>query len=133
VIEWWNSTGTFDTAPVWDASAEFFAREGWIYVGITNSATSIAFLKNGCRLAGILPVANCKTRYQSLALPDNGQAYEMVSQLAALLKHGGPTSPIPEDYRVERLFHGGTSQQGGSIITYAIIPLPRTTATSCRS
>jgi hypothetical protein len=119
VVEWWNSTGTFDTAPVWDASAAFFAREGWIYVGVTNTDSSIAFLKNGCKLGGFLPVANCKTRYQSLALPENGQAYEMMSQIAALLKRGGPSSPIPEDYRVERLFHGGTSQQGGSVITYA--------------
>ena len=119
VVEWWNSTGTFDTAPVWDASAEFFGREGWIYVGVTNANSSIAFLKSGCKLGGILQVANCKTRYQSLALPENGQAYEMMSQLSALMKRGGPTSPIPEAYRVERLYHGGTSQQGGSVITYA--------------
>jgi len=119
VVEWWNSTGTFDTAPVWDASTAFFAREGWIYVGVTNSNTSIAFLKGGCLLGGFLPVANCRTRYNSLALPENGQAYEMMSQIAAVLKRGGPGGPIPEDYRVERLFHGGTSQQGGSVITYA--------------
>jgi hypothetical protein len=119
VVEWWNSTGTFDTAPAWDASAEFFARKGWIYVGVTNSNTSIAFLKSGCLLGGFLPVANCRTRYRSLSLPENGQAYEMMGQLAALLKHGGPNSPIPESYRVERLLHVGTSQQGGSIITYA--------------
>ena len=55
VIEWWNSTASFDAAPVWDASAEFFAREGWSYVGVTNSNTPIAFLKGGCRLGGVLP------------------------------------------------------------------------------
>ncbi len=119
VIEWWNSTGTFDTAPVWDASAEFFGREGWIYVGVTNSNTSIAFLKGGCRLGGVLPVANCRQRYATLALPENGQAYELMSQIAHALKQGGADSPIPAAYPVERLFHSGTSQQGGSVITYA--------------
>jgi len=43
----------------------------------------------------------------------------MMSQIAALLKRGGRSSPIPKEYRVRRLFHGGTSQQGGSVITYA--------------
>ncbi len=119
VVEWWNSTASFDSAPVWDASAAFFAREGWIYVGVTNSNTSIAFLKGGCRLGGILPVANCRQRYASLALPENGQAYELMSQIAHALTQGGPGSPIPEDYPVQILFHGGTSQQGGSVITYA--------------
>ena len=119
VIEWWNSTATFDSAPVWDASAEFFAREGWVYVGVTNSNTPIAFLRDGCRLGGILPVANCRQRYATLSLPENGQAYEMMSQIAHLLGEGGPDTPLPAAYRVKRIFHAGQSQQGGSVITYA--------------
>lgn len=119
VVEWWNSSASFDAAPVWDASAEFFAREGWAYVGVTNSNTPIAFLKGGCRLGGILPVANCGQRYASLALPENGQAYEMMSQIAHWLKQGDATSPLAATGRVRRLFHAGQSQQGGSVITYA--------------
>ncbi len=61
VIEWWNSTAGFDTAPVWDPMAEFVAREGWIYVGVTNSVTSIDFLTSGCTVFGI-PLADCQTR-----------------------------------------------------------------------
>jgi hypothetical protein len=119
VVEWFNSTATFDSAPVWDASAEFFAREGWIYVGVTNSNTSVAFLRGGCRLGGVLAVANCRQRYAALSIPENGQAYELMSQLAHALKQGGPESPLPPEYRVRRLFHAGQSQQGGSVITYA--------------
>ena len=78
VIEWWNSTAGFDTAPVWDPSAEFFAREGWIYVGVTNSTTSLGFLAGGCSLLGILP-PTCGTRYATLSLPENGLAFEMVT------------------------------------------------------
>jgi hypothetical protein len=119
VVEWFNSTASFDSAPVWDASAEFFAREGWIYVGVTNSNAPIAFLTGGCLLGGFLPVANCEQRYASLSLPENGQAYELMSQLSHALKQGGPATPLPPEYRVRRLFHAGQSQQGGSVITYA--------------
>jgi hypothetical protein len=118
VIEWWNSTAGFDSAPSWDVSAEYFAREGFVYVGVTNSTTAIAFLRGGCRLFGIFP-PSCGTRYASLSLPDNGLAYEAISQIAYLLKSGGAGSPLPADYRVKRLYHVGQSQQGGSVITYA--------------
>jgi hypothetical protein len=118
VIEWWNSTAGFDTAPVWDPSADYFARNGFVYVGVTNSTTSLGFLANGCRLFGILPPA-CGTRYATLSLPENGVAFEMVSQIANLLKSGSPESPLPSSFEVERVYHAGQSQQGGSMVTYA--------------
>jgi len=118
VIEWWNSTSGFDVAPVWDASAEYFARNGFIYVGVTNSTTSLGFLVDGCRLLGLLP-PSCGTRYATLSLPENGVAFEMVSQIANLLKSGSPGSPLPSGFEVERLYHAGQSQQGGSMVTYA--------------
>jgi hypothetical protein len=121
VIEWWNSTAGFDTAPVWDASAEYYARNGIIYVGVTNSNTSIDFLVGGCFLLGVIPFADCFDRYTTLSLPENGQAYEMVSQIANLLKSDVPENPLPEEFRsrVELIFHAGQSQQGGSMVTYA--------------
>lgn len=118
VVEWWNSTAGFDTAPVWDPSAEYFAREGFAYVGVTNSTTSIGHLVSGCSILGLTP-PTCGTRYASLSLPENGLAYEMVSQIANLLKSSAPGSPLPADFRVKRLYHAGQSQQGGSMVTYA--------------
>lgn len=118
IVEWWNSTAGFDTAPAWDPSARFLARRGAIYVGVTNSTTSIDFLVKGCRVFGILPPV-CGTRYTTLSLPENGLAYEMMSQIAYLLRVGGTRSPLPSIYRVQRLFHVGESQQAGSVITYA--------------
>ncbi len=119
VVEWWNSTAGFDTAPVWDPSAEFFAQEGWIYVGVTNSDASIAHLVSGCSpLPPILP-STCGTRYSGLSIPENGIAFEMVNQISHLLKGQSPDRPIPHEYDVRRLYHAGNSQQGGSIITYA--------------
>lgn len=118
VVEWWNSTAGFDTAPVWDPSAEYFAREGIIYVGVTNSNQALDYLLGGCRLLGILP-PSCLGRYASLSLPDDGLAYEMMTQIASALRSGDPDGPIPPAYRVKRLFHAGESQQAGSVITYA--------------
>lgn len=118
VVEWWNSTAGFDTAPAWDPSAEYFAREGIIYVGVTNSTTSLGFLTGGCRLLGLLP-PSCGTRYSTLSLPENGLAYDMMSQIANLLRTRGGDNPIPANYRVKRLFHVGESQQAGSLVTYA--------------
>jgi hypothetical protein len=76
------------------------------------------FLTGGCSLFGVLP-PTCGTRYAALALPENGVAYEMVSQIANLLKSDSPENPLPDDVEVERLYHAGQSQQGGSVITYA--------------
>lgn len=117
VIEWMNSTSGFDVAAVWDTSAEYFARKGIVYVGWTNSNQSLAFLLGGCQPVPLLP-ATCATRYQDLLLSENGQAYEIGSQLARLLRNPD-TSPLPANYAVERIFHSGQSQQGGSIVTYA--------------
>ena len=118
VIEWWNSTAGFDTAPAWDVSAEYFARRGVVYVGVTNSTTALGFLTGGCSVFGVLP-PSCGTRYAMLDLPENGLAFEMMSQIANALKSNSSASPLPEEFEVERLYHAGQSQQGGSVITYA--------------
>src|SRR5690606_5934823 len=117
VIEWMNSTSGFDVSTVWDLSAEYFAREGKVYVGWTNSNQSLAFLLGGCQPVEFLP-ATCGTRYASLLISENGQAYEIGSQIATLMRDP-QASPLPEEYVVERVYHAGQSQQGGSIVTYA--------------
>jgi hypothetical protein len=118
VIEWWNSTAGFDTAPVWDASAEYFAERGIAYVGVTNSNQSLNYLVGGCSLLGFLP-PTCGTRYSSLSLPDDGLAYEMMSQIANFIRSDDAQNPLPPKFEVERIFHAGQSQQAGSVVTYA--------------
>jgi hypothetical protein len=99
--------------------AEFAAREGWIYVGVTNATSSIDFLKSGCLLYGAIQIADCQTRYATLDMSENGLAYDMVSQIANLLKNpADPQNPLPAGYTVERLYHAGQSQQGGSMVAY---------------
>jgi len=118
VVEWWNSTAGFDTAPAWDVSAEYFANEGVIYVGVTNSTTSLGFMTAGCRLFGVFPPA-CGTRYETLSMPENGLAYDIVNQIANLLKSDDPSNPLPAGFRPDIVLHAGESQQAGSVVTFA--------------
>ncbi len=118
VIEWWNSTAGFDVSPAWDASHDYFTRNGIVYVGWTNSNQSLSFLVDHCRPPGLPLFDLCGARYETLFLEDNGQAYEIGTQIANALKNG-PNSPLPEAYVVERVYHTGQSQQGGSMVTYA--------------
>ena len=115
VIESMNSTASFDSTPAWLPSAEYFAREGIVYIGVTTSGNqAIPFLTGGC--GGLNPP--CGSRYASLGMSDNGQEYEMVNQLATALKTNG--GPLPGAFGpVERVFMTGQSQQGGSVITHA--------------
>jgi len=119
VIEWLNSTAGFDTSPVWHASAEYFARKGMVYVGYTNSTTTIGHLEGGCLFLGLLPPPACGTRYSALSLPENGAAFEAGSQIAKMLKSSDAQNPLFPDFPAERIFHAGQSQQGGSMVTYA--------------
>ncbi len=116
VVEWWNSTAQFDTAPGWDPSAEFFAREGWIYVGVSNADEAINFLKAGCPIFGAPP--SCGTRYAALSLAEDGIAYEMVSQIVNLLRGKSKENPL-RNFKIDRVYHVGQSQQAGSVNTYA--------------
>jgi hypothetical protein len=115
VIESMNSTAGFDSTPAWLPSAEYFAREGIVYIGLTTSGNqAIPFLAGGC--GGLNPP--CGSRYADLEMSDNGQEYEMVNQLATALKSNG--GPLPDEFgSVERVFLTGQSQQGGSVITHA--------------
>ena len=65
VIESMNSSATFDSQPSWDPSAEYFAREGIVYIGATTSGNqSIPFLTAGCGGLGV----SCGSRYASLEI-----------------------------------------------------------------
>ena len=98
VIEWFNSTGGLDADIVWQASAEYFARKGWVYVGVTNSTTSIVHLRdNGCSPFPPFLPETCGTRYAALEMSENGQAFEMVSQIAHMLKGSGSENPLLPD------------------------------------
>lgn len=121
VIEWLNSSANLDTAPVWDASAEYFVRSGIVYVGFTNANQALVYLLAGCPQPGT-GLLQCEGRYQPpvvFPFADDGLAFEAASQLANLIRGRTPDNPLPPRFRVRRVFHAGNSQQGGSVTTYS--------------
>lgn len=117
VIEWFNSTAGFDSAPSWDPSAEYFANEGISYVGVTNSNVSINNMLNGC--PSFIGIKACGTRYEGLSIPENGMAYDIMNQLTNLLKSDDPNNPLGGRLTPDIVLHAGESQQAGSVITFA--------------
>ena len=59
----------------------------------------------------------CGIRYAGLGLADFGQANDIASQLANLVRIGGPSTALPESLTVERVLQAGLSRQAGSIVT----------------
>lgn len=117
VIEWFNSTAGFDTAPSWDPSAEYFATVGISYVGVTNSNVSVANMLAGC--PSFIGIPACGNRYAGLSIPENGMAYDIMNQLTNLLKSDDPDNPLGGDFTPDIVLHAGESQQAGSVITFA--------------
>ena len=117
VIEWFNSTAGFDSAPSWDPSAEYFANEGIAYVGVTNSNVSVANMLAGC--PSFIGIPSCGTRYTGLSIPENGMAYDIMNQLTNLLKSDHPDNPLGGRFTPDIVLHAGESQQAGSVITFA--------------
>ena len=76
-----------------------------------------AFTLGGCSIFPPILPETCGTRYAdaNLDLPDNGVAYEMITQIAHLLKSDEPHNPIPSAYPVKRIFHTGIFR--GKLVT----------------
>jgi hypothetical protein len=100
VVEFMNSTGGRDNAVMWTVSADYFTREGAVFIGVTTSGNqSMAALLRGCGPAPFFP--SCGTRYSSngLVISNNGQEYEIISQLVTALKSGVPNQiPLPSNF-----------------------------------
>ncbi len=146
VVEFMNSTGGRDNAVMWTVSADYFTREGIVFIGVTTSGNqAMARLLAGCGPAPFFP--SCGTRYSGngLVISNNGQEYEIISQLVTALKSGIPNQiPLPTSFpSVERVIVTAESQQAGSVITYATqfhfpgvdgyLPLSNTGARALRS
>lgn len=115
IIELMHATSGSDKTSVWATAAEFFRREGFVWIGVTTSGDqAVAYLKSGC--GGELPA--CGERYAGLSLDDNGLEFEIVSQLASVLKSGIPDqSPLAIGFNpVDMVFVAGYSQDAASAV-----------------
>jgi hypothetical protein len=130
LVEMMNTTSLVDLDIAWQQAHEYLVRDGWAYVAITVQQTGINALQRFTRQP---------KRYSKLGLNlmtpkaskdlANGQrdpsiAWDLTSQVGALIARGGQTSPLV-GYEVESLYLTGQSQMAGYAVTYVNAVHPR--------
>jgi hypothetical protein len=130
LVEMLNTTASVDLDVAWHQSHEYLMRDGWAYVGVTVQQTGLTALQRFTR---------DPQRYEQYRLnlrtpaamkdPTNGLrdpsiAWDLTSQVGALLSAGGSSSPL-SDLDVSSVYLTGQSQMAGYLTTYirAIHPL----------
>lgn len=130
LVEMMNTTTTVDLDIAWEHSHDYLMREGWAYVAITVQQTGINALQGFTR---------APERYRSLGLNlmtpvaaadaaqgarDPSLAWDLTSQVGALIARGGATSPL-KGYGVRATYLTGQSQMAGYAVTYVNAIHPR--------
>lgn len=123
LVEMMNTTSQVDLDIAWQHAHDYLMREGWAYVGITVQQTGLNALQRFTRQP---------SRYTKLKLNlmtpraakdilggsrDPSLAWDLTSQVGALLGQGGDRSPL-KGYAVESLYLTGQSQMAGYAVTY---------------
>ena len=121
IVELINPTSNYDVDIMWAADHNYFMSRGDIYVGISIKPVVLAAMQafNPTRYAG-LSMANpdpSNTCPQGSPSTETGLAWDMVSQLGALLKSGSPANPLA-NVHVKDVYLTGYSQSGGYMVTY---------------
>ena len=129
IVELNNPTAMYDMDLQWMFCRDFFLENGDIWVGITVKPVAIKALKkfNPERYASLSmnnpqhPDQRCEPKSSNqddtTADTENGLAWDIVSQVGALLKSDSESNPI-KDYNVAYLIATGYSQTGGYLTTY---------------
>ena len=83
-VEWLNVTAGFDTAPDWTSAHVEFAREHWIWVGVSAQEVGIVG-RDGALVPLALKLAD-PDRYSSLSHPGDSYSYDIFSQVGAAIR-----------------------------------------------
>ena len=131
VVEMLNPTSLHDLDIVWAAAQEHFIRNGDIWVGVTVAPSSITALKtfDGGRYSTmsmaspVAPRCTATTWPGATAETESGFAWDIVSQVGALLKSDAADNPLRR-FDVEHQLLTGFSRTAGFQTTYinAIAP-----------
>jgi Alpha/beta hydrolase domain len=126
VVEMLNPTSLFDVDIMWAADQRFFTDHGDIWVGVTVKPVSITALHkfDPTRYAD-LSMANPVSASATCSSPngggtpatENGLAWDIVSQVGAVLKSDAPDNPL-RGLGVRAEYLTGYSQTGGYEVTY---------------
>ncbi len=121
IVELINPTSNYDVDIMWAADHDYFMSRHDIYVGISIKPVVLASMKtfNPKRYAGLSmanpdPSSSCP---QGSTATETGLAWDMISQLGALLKSTSAANPLADEH-VEDIYLTGYSQSGGYMVTY---------------
>ena len=130
LVEMMNTTALVDLDIAWQQAHDYLMRDGWAYVGITVQQTGInalqAFKRQPTRYTGLgLNLRTPDASADPLAgSRDPSLAWDLTSQIGALLARGGQTSPLA-NYDVTSTYLTGQSQMAGYAVTYVNAIHPR--------
>jgi len=130
LVEMMNTTTLVDLDIAWQQAHEYLVRDGWAYVAITVQQTGINALQRFTRepkrytSLGLNLMTPAAAKDSANGSRDPSIAWDLTSQVGALLAQGGATSPLA-DYDVESLFLTGQSQMAGYATTYVKAIHPR--------
>ena len=130
LVEMMNTTAAVDLDIAWQHAHEYLMREGWAYVGITVQQTGINALKQFARAPqrytrlGLNLLTPRAAANPALGVRDPSIAWDLTSQVGALLARGGSTSPL-SGYDVRGTYLTGQSQMAGYAVTYVNAIHPR--------
>src|ERR1051326_7976628 len=90
VVEWLNVTAGYDVDIEWTKVARYFTRSGYAFVGVSAQSAGVEALKKWD-----------PGRYGELNILDDGQSYDIFSQVAVALRQ--PGSPILGGLTVQQI------------------------------
>jgi hypothetical protein len=128
MVDIMNMTNGWDFHKMWAVMHHHLLENGWAYVGISSKPVTIKALKTydpqryaPLSWANPLPLTdarNCeKVANDSARDTENGLAWDIFSQVGALLKSRSPSNPL-RGLTVERQYLTGYSQSSNYLLTY---------------
>lgn len=119
IVELLNPSLGHDVDYIWQYSYNALMNDGAIWVGVTGTATTVGFLRDLWGQQDPNFVRN-NSRYGTLQLDSDGQAWDMLTQLGELLKAGDVATNPLADYRVERNILVSFSRTAENVVSYAV-------------
>ena len=130
LVEMMNTTALVDLDIAWQQAQDYLMRDGWAYVGVTVQQTGIRALSGFKRQPdrykdlGLNLMTPAASADATNGVRDPSLAWDLTSQVGALLARGGGTSPL-NGYDVESVYLTGQSQMAGYAVTYVNAIHPR--------
>ena len=112
VVEPFNTSGKTDLDAAWDMIGPQLIKNGDAWIGVTVRNSSVAALQ-----------AYDPVRYAKISIPSNGLEWDILTQIAQLVRSSSPQSPL-RGLSVKYVYQAGYSQSAVDSATYAEVINP---------